>query len=30
MHNNPVKRRLVKHPGNWPRSCRGGEVLSLE
>jgi REP element-mobilizing transposase RayT len=30
MHNNPVKRGLVKHPGEWPWSRRGGEVLFLE
>jgi hypothetical protein len=23
-HNNPVKRDLVKHPGDWPWSRRGG------
>ncbi len=23
MHNNPVKRGLVKHPGDWPWSRRG-------
>ena len=22
MHNNPVKRGLVKHPGHWPWSSR--------
>jgi putative transposase len=27
MHNNPVKHGLVKAPGDWPWSCRGGEVL---
>jgi hypothetical protein len=30
MHNNPLKRGLVKHPGDWPWSRRGGEVLFLE
>jgi hypothetical protein len=30
MHNNPVKRGLVKHPGEWLWSRRGGEVLFLE
>ena len=30
MHNNPVKRGLVKQPGDWPWSRRGGEVLFLE
>jgi REP element-mobilizing transposase RayT len=24
MHNNPVKRGLVKQPGDWPWSRRGG------
>jgi REP element-mobilizing transposase RayT len=30
MHNNPVKRGLVRHPGDWPWSRRGGEVLFSE
>jgi hypothetical protein len=30
MHDNPVKRGLVKQPGHWPWSRRGGEVLFLE
>jgi len=30
MHNHPVKRGLVKYPGDWPWSRRGGEVLFLE
>jgi hypothetical protein len=24
MHNNPVKRALAKHPGDWPWCRRGG------
>jgi hypothetical protein len=27
MHNNPVKRGLVKEPGDWPWSRRGGAIL---
>jgi hypothetical protein len=30
MHDNPVQRGPVKHPGDWPWSRRGGEVLFLE
>jgi hypothetical protein len=30
MHNNPVKRALAKHPGDWPWCRRAGEVLFLE
>ena len=30
IHNNPVKRGLVKLGGDWPWSRRGGEVLFLE
>jgi hypothetical protein len=30
MHNNPVKSGLVKEPGDWPWSRRGGEVLFSE
>ena len=30
MHNNPVKRGLVKHPGDWLWCRRGAEVLFLE
>ena len=30
MHNNPVKRGLVKRSGDRPWSRRGGEVLFLE
>jgi hypothetical protein len=30
MHHNPVKRGLVKQPGDWPWSRRGGEILLLK
>jgi hypothetical protein len=30
LHKSPVKRGPVKHPGDWPWSRRGGEVLFLE
>jgi putative transposase len=30
MHNNPVNRGLVKEPGDWPWSRRGGAVLFPE
>jgi len=36
MHNNPVKRGLVRHPGNWPwSSCRSyfwnaGPILGMD
>jgi len=30
MHNNPVQRGLARHPGDWPWSRRGAEVLFLE
>ena len=30
MRNNPLKRGLVKQPGDWPWSRRGGETLLLK
>jgi putative transposase len=30
MHNNPVKRGLVRQPGDWPWSRPGAEILFSE
>ena len=29
-HSKPLKRDLLKHPGDWPWSRRAGEILFLE
>jgi hypothetical protein len=30
LRSNPLQRDWLKHPGDWPWSRRGGEVLFLE